>query len=143
MECYSSFRWSRQSDTLFVVISFFFEKLLPEYYGSQQTGKRFDGKIEPVRIGRRKDFWNRLTIAYRDLLFHEVLTREKRSRRTTFETLLDRFVNNFEETSSTLMSANPVSFPTFRLSIETALNNNIRPHGLITGIGDFTTETVH
>ncbi|MCZ6502999.1 MAG: ATP-grasp domain-containing protein [Gammaproteobacteria bacterium] len=130
-----------KSDTLFVVISFFFEKLLPEYYSSQRTGKHFEGKIEPVRIGRRKDFWNRLTIAYRDLLFHEVLTRENRSGRTTFETLLERFVNNFEETSSTLMSANPVSFPTFRLSIETALKNNIRPHGLITGIGDFTTET--
>ena len=129
-----------KSDTLFVVISFFFEKLLPEYYSCQRTDKHFDGKIEPVRIGRRKDFWNRLTIAYRDLLFHEVLTRENRSRRTTFETLLDRFVNNFEETSSTLMSADPVSFPTFRLSIETALKNNIRPHGLITGIGDFTTE---
>ena len=129
-----------KSDTLFVVVSFFFEKLLPEYYSSQRTGKHFDGKIEPVRIGRRKDFWNRLTIAYRDLLFHELLTRENRSRRTTFETLLDRFVNNFEETSSTLMSANPVSFPTFRLSIETALKNNIRPHGLVTGIGDFTTE---
>lgn len=129
-----------KSDTLFVVISFFFEKLLPGYYASVRTGKRFEGKIEPVRIGRRKDFWNRLTIAYRDLLFHEVLTREKRSRRTTFDVLLDRFVENFEETSSTLMSANPVSFPTFRSSIETALKNNIRPHGLITGIGDFTAE---
>ncbi|MBQ76066.1 MAG: carbamoyl-phosphate synthase large subunit, partial [Gammaproteobacteria bacterium] len=130
-----------KSDTLFVVISFFFEKLLPEYYASIRTGRRFDGKIEPVRIGRRKDFWNRLTIAYRDLLFHELLTREKRSRKTTFDTLLERFVDSFEETSSTLMSANPVSFPTFRASIESALNNDIRPHGLITGIGDFKTET--
>ncbi len=129
-----------KSDTLFVVISFFFEKLLPEYYQSQRTGKRFDGKIEPVRIGRRKDFWNRLTIAYRDLLFHEILTREKKTRRTTFETLLDRYVENFEETSETLMSADPVSFPTFRPSIEAALKNGIRPHGLITGIGDFKTD---
>ena len=129
-----------KSDTLFVVISFFFEKLLPEYYASVRTGKRFDGKIEPVRIGRRKDFWNRLTIAYRDLLFHEVLMREKRSRKTTFDTLREQYVENFEETSSTLMSANPVSFPTFRTSIESALNNDIRPHGLITGIGDFKTE---
>ncbi len=129
-----------KSDTLFVVISFFFEKLLPEYYSSIRTGKKFEGKIAPVRIGRRKDFWNRLTIAYRDLLFHEVLTRQKRSRQTTFETLIDRYVKNFEETSSNLMSANPVSFPTFRHSIETALKNNVRPHGLVTGIGDFTTE---
>ncbi len=128
------------SDTLFVVISFFFEKLLPEYYSSVRTGKRFDGKIEPVRIGRRKDFWNRLTIAYRDLLFFELLTKEKRARRTTYDGLIERYVENFEETSATLMSADPVSFPTFRPSIETALKNNIRPHGLITGIGDFKTD---
>ncbi len=129
-----------KSDTLFVVVSFFFEKLLPEYYASRRSNRRFVGKIEPVRIGRRKDFWNRLTIAYRDLLFNEVLSLEKRSRRTTFEVLLSRYVANFQETSATLMSANPVSFPTFRPSIESALKNNIRPHGLVTGIGDFTTE---
>lgn len=128
-----------KSDTLFVVISFFFEKLLPEYYAATQGSKRYEGKVEPVRIGRRKDFWNRLTIAYRDLLFHEVLTREKRSKRTTADSLLDRYVDNFEELNSTLMSANPVAFPTFRPSIESALKNGIRPYGLITGIGDFKT----
>ena len=53
-----------KSDTLFVIVSFFFEKILPEYYSSQASGKKFDGRVEPVRIGRRKDFWNRLTIAY-------------------------------------------------------------------------------
>ena len=128
-----------KSDTLFVVVSFFFEKILPEYHASHRSDKKFEGKIEPVWIGRRKDFWNRLTIAYRDLLFHELLTRENRSGRTTFDTLLGKYVDNFEELNSTLMSANPVAFPTFRASIEHALNNNIRPHGLITGIGDFRT----
>ena len=126
-----------KSDTLFVVVSFFFEKILPEYYASRRTGRRFEGKIEPVRIGRRKDFWNRLTIAYRDLLFNEFLNRENRSRRTTFETILTRYVENFEELSESLMSANPCSFPTFRPSIESALKASVRPHGLITGIGDF------
>ena len=130
-----------KSDTLFVVVSFFFEKLLPEYYSATIGGKRYDGKVEPVRIGRRKDFWNRLTIAYRDQLFHEVLTREKRSKRTSVDSLLERYVENFEELNSTLMSANPVSFPTFRPSIESALKNNVRPHGLVTGIGDFKTDT--
>ena len=129
-----------KSDTLFVVVSFFFEKLLPEYYATQDSGKRYEGKIEPVRIGRRKDFWNRLNIAYRDLLFHEQLTREKRSKRTSYESLLNLYVKNFTELNPTLMSANPVDFPTFRPSIEAALKNNIRPSGLITGMGDFTTE---
>lgn len=130
-----------KSDTLFVIVSFFFEKILPEYYASRRTGRRFEGKIEPVRIGRRKDFWNRLTIAYRDLLFNEFLNQENRSKRTTYETILEKYVENFEELSESLMSANPCSFPTFRPSIESALKANVRPHGLITGIGDFTTET--
>ena len=129
-----------KSDTLFVVVSFFFEKILPEYYASRRTGRRFEGKIEPVRIGRRKDFWNRLTIAYRDLLFNQVLTAEQRSQRTTYETLLDRYVENFEELSGTLMSANPCDFPSFRPSIESALNAGVKPYGLVTGIGDFETE---
>ena len=129
-----------KSDTLFVIVSFFFEKILPEYYASRRTGRRFEGKIEPVRIGRRKDFWNRLTIAYRDLLFNEFLNQENRSKRTTYETILDKFVDNFEEVSSSLMSANPCSFPTFRPSIESALKANVRPHGLVAGIGDFKTE---
>ena len=129
-----------KSDSLFVVISFFFEKLLPEYYGSRRSEKRYEGKIEPVRIGRRKDFWNRLTIAYRDQLFHEVLTREKRTKRTTKDTLVDKYVANFAELNGTLMSANPVNFPTFRPTIESALNKDVQPCGLITGIGDFETE---
>lgn len=129
-----------KSDTLFVVVSFFFEKILPGYYASQRTGRRFEGKIEPVRIGRRKDFWNRLTIAYRDLMFNQLLNEEGRSRRTTYETILARYVDHFEELSGELMSANPASFPTFRPSIESALKSGIKPHGLVTGIGEFKTE---
>jgi acetyl/propionyl-CoA carboxylase alpha subunit len=130
-----------KSDTLFVIVSFFFEKTLPEYYASRRTGKRFEGRIEPMRIGRRKDFWNRLTIAYRDLMFNEFLNRENRSGRTSYNTIIDRYVENFEELSESLMSANPCSFPTFRPSIESALKAGTKPHGLITGIGDFKTET--
>ena len=52
-----------KSDTLFVIVSFFFEKILPEYYASLRSGSQFEGKIKPARIGRRKDFWNRLNIA--------------------------------------------------------------------------------
>lgn len=129
-----------KSDTLFVVVSFFFEKILSEYYVSRRTGRKFEGRIEPVRIGRRKDFWNRLTIAYRDLMFNELLNAENKSGRTSYSTILDRYVENFEELSSALMSANPCSFPTFRPSIESALKAGTKPHGLITGIGDFKTD---
>lgn len=129
-----------KSDTLFVIVSFFFEKILPEYYASRRSGSQFEGKIKPARIGRRKDFWNRLNIAYRDLLLNDFLNQENRSKRTTYETILNKYVENFEEISGSLMSANPCSFPTFRASIESALNSNIKPHGLVTGIGDFKAE---
>lgn len=129
-----------KSDTLFVVVSFFFEKVLPNYYHSQRTERRYESKIEPARIGRRKDFWNRLTIAYRDLLFNEMLNRELRSGRTSAQAIIDKYVEGFEELSEGLMSANPVSFPTFRPSIESALKAGVKPHGLITGLGNFKTD---
>jgi len=129
-----------KSDTLFVVISFFFDKLLPAYYLAAREGKRFEGKINPMRIGRRKDFWNRLTIAYRDLLFQEVLTREKRSGRTNHGAFIGHFLDNFEERNASIMTADPVSFPALRQAIEKALQNDITPCGLITGVGDFKTE---
>lgn len=130
-----------KSDTLFVIMSFFFEKLLPEYYSSHKTGKRYEGRINPLRIGRRKDFWNRLTIAYRDLLFNEILTKEKRAYSTNHHTILSKFFSNFEERYANLMTADPISFPSLRPSIEAALKKNITPCGLITGIGEFATES--
>ena len=130
-----------KSDTLFVIVSFFFEKILPEYYASRRTDRRFEGRIQPARIGRRKDFWNRLTIAYRDLMFNDFLNQENRSGRMTCDTIIGKYVENFEELNESLMSANPCSFPTFRPSIESALKAGVRPHGLVTGIGDFRTET--
>jgi len=132
-----------KSDTLFVVISHIFERILPGYHESKRSGKPFSGRLEPVRIGRRKDFWNRLTIAYRDLLFHELLTQEKRAKKTSLDQLVARFIVDFKETNAHLMSANPVSFPTFRPSIEAALKANVRPHGLVTGIGSFKGESEH
>ena len=126
-----------KSDTLFVVLSHLFERVLPELQGAAAAGKAFSGRLEPARIGRRKDFWNRLNIAYRDLLFNEILTREKRAKHTTIDSIKDAFIDNFVEMDASLMSANPVSFPTFRPSIESALKAEVRPHGLITGIGEF------
>ena len=126
-----------KSDTLFVVLSHLFERVLPELQGAAAAGKAFSGRLEPARIGRRKDFWNRLNIAYRDLLFNEILTREKRAKHTTIDSIKEAFIDNFVEMDASLMSANPVSFPTFRPSIESALKAEVRPHGLITGIGEF------
>jgi acetyl/propionyl-CoA carboxylase alpha subunit/acetyl-CoA carboxylase alpha subunit len=124
------------SETLFVIITFFFEKLLREYHEAEQDGKSYSGRINPVSIGRRKDFWNRLTMAYHDLLIQRVLTDVKRERLTGPNDLITKFFTDFEEINSNLLSSDPVGFPGFRSSIEQALNNDIKPCGVITGFGD-------
>ncbi len=124
----------RISDTLFVIITFFFEKLLTEYFDSK-TGKEYSGRINPYSIGRKKDFWNRLTIAYFDLLIQEVLDDVKKAKTTQAQSFVDLFFNDFEEINDHLMTADPVQFPGFRTSIEKALSNDITPCGVITGFG--------
>lgn len=135
VEEWKKLAFPRLSDTLFVVITFIFEKLLPEYHEAEQEGKSYNGRINPVSIGRRKDFWNRLTMAYHDLLIQQVLDDTKRQKKTSAHAILARFFSDFEETSARLMSADPVSFPGFRSSIESALKNKVTPCGVITGIG--------
>jgi acetyl/propionyl-CoA carboxylase alpha subunit len=124
------------SDTLFVIITFFFEKLLHEYQAAEQDGKSYNGRINPVSIGRRKDFWNRLTMAYHDLLIQRVLEDVKREKKTNSAAIVDKFFTNFKEINKNLLSADPVNFPGFRSSIEQALNNNVTPCGVITGYGN-------
>ena len=134
VEEWKKLAFPRLSDTLFVVISFIFEKLLPEYYSAETSGKTYNGRINPVTIGRRKDFWNRLSMAYHDLMIQQVLDDSKRQKKTTANAIIDRFFNEFEELNATLMSADPVQFPGFRSSIEQALNKNVKPCGVITGL---------
>lgn len=124
----------RLSDTLFVIVTFFFEKLLTEYYESND-GNNYTGRINPYSIGRRKDFWNRLTIAYFDLLIQDVLDDYKKQKLTNSQAFVDRFFHDFEEINDHLMTSDPVKFPGFRNAIENALNNDITPCGVITGFG--------
>jgi acetyl/propionyl-CoA carboxylase alpha subunit len=124
----------RLSDTLFVIVTFFFEKLLTEYYESDDDNE-YTGRINPYSIGRRKDFWNRLTIAYFDLLIQDVLDDYKKQKLTSSQAFVDRFFHDFEEINDHLMTSDPVKFPGFRNAIENALNNNITPCGVITGFG--------
>ena len=129
--------FSHVSDTLFVVITFLFEKLLASYLRAESEGRRYDGRIAPRNIGRRKDFWNRLIQAYRDLLIREVLQRGKRARVTGYGAFIERFFDDFEEHNADLISSDPHDFPGFRLSIESALQKNATPCGVVTGIGRF------
>lgn len=130
----------QMNDSLFVILTYYFEKLLPAYYSS--AGKAdFKGAINPFRIGRRKDFWNRLTMGYRDLLIKQLLQRTKPLNKRAPEDVISHFFYDFEELSADKTSPNPVNFPGFRQSIEQALENNIRACGLVTGLATLKTES--
>lgn len=126
----------RLSDSLLVLITYFFETLVPRFIDSQMQGKSYNGQINPWRIGKRKDFWNQLNIAYQDLLVQRVLTSYKRQKLTNVKAIKETLFQSFEENHQNLMTANPVSFPGFRQSIEKALKNHIAPCGVITGYGE-------
>ena len=136
VEEWKSIGYPQLSDTLFVIITFFFESLLPEFYKTENGG-RYKGAINPARIGRRKDFWNRLTMAYHDLLIQKALRTEKQKGHSSVDAFLDRYVENFSELNGNVITANPVNFPGFRISIEEALDKGVIPCGSVTGIGDF------
>ena len=137
VEDWKKHMFPRVSEPLFGIITFYFEQLLPRYFGMTGGGKKeFDGRINPRNIGM-KDFWNRLNLAYRDLLLHDLMAREKRRLRLGPAAFIDRFFSDFEELNPQLMSADPVNFPGFRLSVEDALNKGVEPCGLMTGIGRF------
>ncbi|MCY4129214.1 MAG: ATP-grasp domain-containing protein [Gammaproteobacteria bacterium] len=125
------------SDTLFVVVKEFFEGLLTTYVDSERGDGKFTGNIRPKNIGRRRDFWNRLQIAYRDLQIQETLNEYKRLRLTSHQAFIDRFFTEFEESGRDMLSSDPCDFPGFRESIEKALDKDEPPAGVVTGIGKF------
>jgi acetyl/propionyl-CoA carboxylase alpha subunit/acetyl-CoA carboxylase alpha subunit len=125
------------SDTLFVVVTFLFERLLGLYLASEQDRRRYDGRISPRAIGRRKDFWNRLTIAYRDLRIQRVTDAFKARKGTSYGDFVQKFFRDFEELYGDLLSSDPCEFPGFRVSIEAALKKKTPPCGIVTGIGNF------
>lgn len=127
----------RLSESLLVLITYFFEILVPDFMESQLRGKQYSGKINPGRIGKRKDFWNQLNIAYQDLLVQRALEANKRRKLTTVAAFRDTFFDQFEETNAELLTTNPVAFPGFRQSIEKALNNDVTPCGIVSGFGRF------
>jgi acetyl/propionyl-CoA carboxylase alpha subunit len=125
------------SDTLFVVVTFLFERLLGLYLASEQDRRRYDGRISPRAIGRRKDFWNRLTIAYRDLRIQQLTEAFKARKGTSYSDFIGRFFRDFEELYSDLLSSDPCEFPGFRVSIENAIKKKLPPCGIVTGTGTF------
>ncbi len=128
--------YPRVSEPLFAIITFLIGQLLPNYYRSEDDGRRYDGRITPRDIGV-KDFWNRLAEAYQDLLAQEVLSDVKRNLQISPQRILDQFFTEVRELDSGLMTADPVRFPGFRISIEQALSNEITPCGILTASARF------
>jgi len=125
------------SDTLFVIVTEVFERLMPSYAQALEDPKRYDGRLNPRNIGRRKDFWNRLTIAYHDLQIQGILDAVKKGRLSHPQAIIERFFDGFDELYGDVISADPVSFPGFRVSIEQALARDITPCGVITGTASY------
>ncbi|MFA7555687.1 MAG: biotin carboxylase N-terminal domain-containing protein [Spongiibacteraceae bacterium] len=126
----------QMNSSLLVILTYFFENLLLEYYQSAET-RSFKGAINPVRIGRKKDFWNRLVMGYRDLLIQHVLSETKRQVKLSTDTIIDHFFTDFTQLNANRVSSNPVNFPGFRQAIESAIDKGQDPCGLLTGIADF------
>ncbi len=120
----------RISEPLFGLVTFLFERLLPDFYEDEQGVRTYDGRISPRNIGI-KDFWNRLDAAYRDLLLEDVLSEQKRNTPRRPQAILDRFFVDVEEIEPDLMTADPAGFPGLRHSIERALEQGITPCGTV------------
>jgi len=125
------------SDTLFVVVTHLFEGLLHSFVLSERDGKAYNGRIAPKNIGRKKDFWNRLNIAYRDLQIQNVLRQFKNQGAVGYRRFIETYFASFDEKYQDLLSSDPCSFPGFRPAIEEALKRGIPPCGIVTGIGSF------
>jgi len=129
------------ADALFVVVTHLFESLLGSYIAAVREGKNYQGRIAPKNIGRRKDFWNKLNMAYNDLLMQNVLRANKSSHQFTYTDIIDRYFDEWESRFDDLLSSDPCSFPGFRISIESALNRGLPPCGIVAGYGRFKGES--
>ena len=123
----------RISEPLFGLVTFLFERLLPNFYEDEQGIRAYDGRISPRNIGI-KDFWNRLDAAYRDLLLEDVLAEQKRKTPRRPQAILDRFFADVQEIEPDRMTADPVGFPGLRVSIERALEQGVTPCGTVAAL---------
>ncbi len=123
----------RISEPLFGLVTFLFERLLPNFYEDEQGIRTYDGRISPRNIGI-KDFWNRLDAAYRDMLLEDVLAEQKRRTPRRPRAILDRFFVDVQEIEPDRMTADPVGFPGLRVSIERALEQGVTPCGTVAAL---------
>jgi acetyl/propionyl-CoA carboxylase alpha subunit len=143
VEEWKSGGFSHLNRALFVILTYYFERLLPSYFASENNHKEnkkieYKGKIQPAHIGQRTDFWNNLDIGYQDLLIRNQLKSEKTINTPTVNRILKMFFIKAKETRRGRISNNPVNFPGFRQSIHDAIEKNTTtPCGLRTFTADY------
>ena len=127
----------RLSETLFVILTDILERIIPKYLEAKKSGKEFDGdtKFNPHTIGKIKDFWNRLTVAFQDLRIEKLLATNKKQYPVTPTQIIKRFFIDFQEIMADRVSNDPCSFPGFRNSIKKAIEDKETACGLVAGIG--------
>jgi len=142
MEEWKKFVYPRVSEPLFAIITFYFAHLLPAYFATLTPGRTknlYDGRIRPKNIGMR-DFWNRLTLAYQDILIHTELERLKKANVVTTKMLVERFFTDFVEMDSRdlrtsqdcrAVSASSVTIRTATMRCPARLKSNMRWRGSV------------
>ncbi len=130
----------RQAPVVFVVASYFFSELLPDYFQSLHTGSRFAGRFTPVSIGRRKDFWHNLQQATIDLRIQAILNQFKPATSFTPLELIERVFNGFYELDAEVTTADPCRFPGFAEAISKQRRRGHSACGLLTGIARFSVQ---
>jgi acetyl/propionyl-CoA carboxylase alpha subunit/acetyl-CoA carboxylase alpha subunit len=136
VEEWKKLSFAHLADALFVVVTHVFSVLTPSLIAAEREGKTYQGKIAPRNIGRRKDFWNRLDMAYNDLQMQDVLRLIRNDHRFTYNDIIEQFFDDWEPCFDDLLSSDPCSFPGFRVSIESALNKGLPPCGVVTGFAN-------
>ena len=127
----------RVSDTFFAILSHIFYGVLPSLLKALnlKQSSSFEGRVKPLNIGQRKDFWNRLNLAFRDLKIDLLISRSKRERPVKAKDFISALFSSFSEGHEDLISADPCSFPGFRQSLDTSIKSGQTPCGIIVGTG--------
>ena len=136
VEEWKKLSFAHLADALFVVVTHVFGVLTPSLIAAERDGKTYQGKIAPRNIGRRKDFWNRLDMAYNDLQMQDVLRLIRKDHQFTYNDIIEQFFDDWEPCFDDLLSSDPCSFPGSRVSIESALNKGLPPCGVVTGFAN-------
>lgn len=133
VESWKQLQHSRLSDALFALVTYLFASLIPEYFRAKTRGELYTGKIKPKFIGRKRDFWHRLSLACCDLQI-QTLQREMNVRWPTWQGWLDFLALDFKPLLTDFISRDKCIFPGYSTSIHNAHARGEQASGLVVGM---------